>query len=502
MKKTFCIILLAVVLLMLLPMVASAATTTVKYIDENGVERSHECIIITSQDDFSFENHGWYTITGDVTIKNRIKNNAGAKESAAHLILPDGCTLHAKCGIENADKHALIIFGQSGGTGTLLADASSVDGNAGIGGYSFGKGGEITINGGTVIAKGGDSAAGIGGGDDENGGTVVINGGTVNATGGDCAAGIGGGYEGRGGTIVINGGAVTATGGSLAAGIGGGYNGNGGFVTINDGTVVAQGGKFGAGIGGEISVANLSINGGIVTIISGTNLSSGQRKKSVSVANFAIKDGLFVFAGFSEETVAPSDTEGVRDSYYAYIAPRTTYTVFHLWQKTDASGYEQHETELLYGCPGFKTEAKAKSYDALTSQSFEQKEITADGKTIVEIKYNREYKSITFDTHGICAAPERLVALYGAAVTVAPETLSAPGFTFKGWFEDIECTQKFTVPQTITMPSHDITLYAAWTAKLPLPETGDSTSLALLLTLLIAGVESILLISYKARKRR
>ena len=128
-------------------------------------------------------------------------------------------------------------------TGTLtLKDDKKDDKEAGIG---------------SLKATGGQYAAGIGnGGYYGNGGNrsgenITINGGTVTATGGDKGAGIGGGINGSGEDITINGGTVTADGGVNAAGIGGGERGNGEDITITDGTVNAAGGGSGAGIGGS-----------------------------------------------------------------------------------------------------------------------------------------------------------------------------------------------------------------------------------------------------------
>ena len=99
------------------------------------------------------------------------------------------------------------------------------DGGAGIGtgGSASDSEGTITINGGTLNARGGNGRAGIGGGCGDNAyaGRVVINGGKVTAKGGLRAAGIGAGY-GSHGDVIISGGIVEASGGSFSTtGIGG-----------------------------------------------------------------------------------------------------------------------------------------------------------------------------------------------------------------------------------------------------------------------------------------
>ena len=100
------------------------------------------------------------------------------------------------------------------------------------------------------------------GDEDGSGGNITVNGGTVTATGGEGGAGIGGGEGESGRNVTINGGTVTATGGKYGAGIGGCNYGSGGFITVNGGTVVAIAGANAQAIGhgaGNESSGNLFI---------------------------------------------------------------------------------------------------------------------------------------------------------------------------------------------------------------------------------------------------
>ena len=128
--------------------------------------------------------------------------------------------------------------------------------------------GTVTIDGGTVTAKGGSDSNSISAYSGEtsyssNGisGTVTISGGTVTATGGnvtvtndwenaiDSSGGTIYACSGIGGTVAISGGTVVATGGNVTGAIsnrsGNIYacNGIGGTVTISGGTVTATGGS-------------------------------------------------------------------------------------------------------------------------------------------------------------------------------------------------------------------------------------------------------------------
>ena len=131
--------------------------------------------------------------------------------------------------------------------------------------------GTLTVTGGKVYAYGDDRGAGIGGGWNTNGSNVTVSGGYVYAEGGKYAAGIGSGCEyitggeRHGGTLTVTGGYVEAHGGEDGAGIGGGEDADGGTVNISDGEVRAYGSYGGAGIGGGEDG-----NGGKVTITGGT----------------------------------------------------------------------------------------------------------------------------------------------------------------------------------------------------------------------------------------
>ncbi len=243
------------------------------------------------------EGGGVYVVTGEVTISDTIYLAGDVV-----LVLEDGCKLTCAGGIVVGGANLTITAPTKDGTGELhvttrdndaiaaigggnvyngyrdeqftgsitinggviSADASNA-GGAGIGGANnWGlcktyTPGIVTINNGSVCAKGGEGAAGIGGGAKEGGdGTgdihgikVRINGGTVEAHGGGNGAGIGGGYEGTVDEIAVQGGEkITAQGGDNGAGIGSGYSGYFNKISIEESTdVTAKGGVGGAGIG-------------------------------------------------------------------------------------------------------------------------------------------------------------------------------------------------------------------------------------------------------------
>jgi len=120
----------------------------------------------------------------------------------------------------------------------------------------------LTLVGNNFLISGNDRA----GLEAPSGSTLVIteeSTGALSATGGDRAAGIGGRWNSSGGNISINGGTIIADG---ASGIGGGWNGVGGNISITGGTVTAIGGNLGAGIG---SGSGSSLSGGSLSAITG-----------------------------------------------------------------------------------------------------------------------------------------------------------------------------------------------------------------------------------------
>jgi hypothetical protein len=216
------------------------------------------------------------TIAG-ITMTGRITLNGNADVT---LLLEGTSTIVGILVISTATATASITIDSAtvpGSSDGSLRATSTSNYIAGIGGQGTNvstgpnrNAGMITINGGTVTAKGGAYAAGIGGGNFGTGGTITINGGTVTVTGGTSAAGIGGGSIGAGGTMYISGGTVTVTGGDYGAGIGGGSGGAGGTINISGGTVAATGGIGGAGIGGGNTEGAFIGSGGNITITDGT----------------------------------------------------------------------------------------------------------------------------------------------------------------------------------------------------------------------------------------
>jgi hypothetical protein len=252
------------------------ASTTYEYLDyDNNTKklvkktRSNPSTITGSE---RYLRSGWYVISSNVLSKYRIEISG-----KVNIILCDKYIWKTLYGLNVESGNELIIYGQTGGTGQLEAKVSSKYESA-IGGGEKQSVGNITINGGKVLAHsyGGSYAAGIGAGCYGIGGKVTINGGFVDAFSSD-GAGIGGSVYGTCGTTIINGGEVIAE-SSQGAGIGGGPLKDGGSVSIYGGKVTAKSG-YGSGIGG----GSHSKENGTLKIGSGVTLYGGDSESSLKV---------------------------------------------------------------------------------------------------------------------------------------------------------------------------------------------------------------------------
>lgn len=197
---------------------------------------------------------GWYVATGITQISSRVTVSGDV-----HLILADDASLTIDGGINVPANSSLTVYGQTAGSGTLTANGGTADSDhmyeAVIGGNQGETAGAITINGGSIEAKG--SSAGyyhgaiVGGGSNGGGGTITLNGGSLTATGGSAGhyygAVVGGGDNGTGGSLQINGGTLTATGGNSSTYpstvIGHGDSGSDFTVSIAGGTVIVSQGE-------------------------------------------------------------------------------------------------------------------------------------------------------------------------------------------------------------------------------------------------------------------
>ena len=197
----------------------------------------------------------------------------------------------------------------------------------------FAQGGDVTINGGTLEAAGGNNAAWSMGINSRGVGTVTVNGGTLNAAGGDakytamqsCAVS----YGISGGEFTVNGGTVTVNGGDAYGNYPESLGVTVGQVAITAGTVNAEGGAATAKWGSATSCAisssgKIKISDGIVTAEGGnaTFVPETVHDLSDRASSFGIRSGhnIEISGGTLEATGGAADTEsyGINIQYNYY----------------------------------------------------------------------------------------------------------------------------------------------------------------------------------------
>lgn len=152
-------------------------------------------------------------------------------------------------------------------------------------------------------------------------------------------------------------------------------------------------------------------------------------------------------------------------------ASGTAYSVIHYKQQVSGSDYDEvtpHQT--LYGITNSLTNAVANSYTGFTAQSVTQETIAADGSTVVEIKYDRNTYTVTYDdgvTSETITVPSSETVRYGANVDVDFTTsVTRPGYTFAGWSDGTTTyTSGAGGTTSFTMGTLNVTLTAQWTAN-------------------------------------
>lgn len=144
-----------------------------------------------------------------------------------------------------------------------------------------------------------------------------------------------------------------------------------------------------------------------------------------------------------------------------YYPALVDVTVRHYWQNAEGENYTLHETENRQMPTGSDVGAGlAKTYPGFTALLYETTtKVAADGSTVVEIKYDRNYYLLNLNLDGGWGV-EPIYARYGAPVSLG--TPEKAGYTFNGWNPEFALT---------TMPAQDTTYTAQWKA----PDTANVT---------------------------
>ncbi len=143
-----------------------------------------------------------------------------------------------------------------------------------------------------------------------------------------------------------------------------------------------------------------------------------------------VDGGLLKFMGFK-----PTGNVTVN---VIYVAGNAKYTVNHYLQNLENDEYTLDKSVELTGSIDAYTQAVANKYEGFTASEITQTPIAADGTTVVDIKYTRNYYMVQFNSNGGVNGPEPVYAKYGTEYTI-PNGENAPtkqGYNFNGWWSD------------------------------------------------------------------
>lgn len=152
-----------------------------------------------------------------------------------------------------------------------------------------------------------------------------------------------------------------------------------------------------------------------------------------------------------------SVNENVEVTLY-YVAGTAKYTVYHYYQNLENDEYTlDPKTVELTGDIDAYTQAVANNKQGYHCKGVPQTTIAADGTTKVEIYYDRDYYTVTFDVNGGINGPEPIYAKYGT--TFEANAITEPtrkGFNFLGWSPALS--------DTVTITGN-VTYVAQWQAE-------------------------------------
>lgn len=153
-----------------------------------------------------------------------------------------------------------------------------------------------------------------------------------------------------------------------------------------------------------------------------------------------------------QETVQVNTSEA-KTYTVTYQPAEVEFTVKHYQQNVSNDEYTLADTETKKGYTESAVgDNLGKTYEGFTALLYDTTtKIAADGSTVVEIYYDRNYYLMNFDLDGGYGV-EPIYARFGAPISV--DTPTKPGYTFAGWDK--------TIPAT--MPAGKTTFTAKWTA--------------------------------------
>ena len=211
------------------------------------------------------------------------------------------------------------------------------------------------------------------------------------------------------------------------------------FETNGAGTVTSQTVKHGGKVGEPAALTKTGYNfkGWFVSTDGGTTLAD----TAFDFANTTITDDVALYAKWEIKTIS--------------------YTVRHFQQNLDNDNYTEYETVTLSGRFGEQTTAVAKTYTGFTAQTFSQKTIGDAEPIVIDIRYNRNIYTVTFDSKGGSIVANQSIK-YGKLIN-NPST-TKENYNFEGWFTSFDngTTLSATAFDFSSLIEGNVKLYAKW----------------------------------------
>jgi uncharacterized repeat protein (TIGR02543 family) len=139
---------------------------------------------------------------------------------------------------------------------------------------------------------------------------------------------------------------------------------------------------------------------------------------------------------------------------YAKWTPNmASYTVEHYKEGLDGM-YVLEERQTLSGMTNQATDAQVKSYAGFTHKAIQQKTIQADGNTVVQVYYERNHYTVTFQ-YGAEAGNRSVAVKYPVGAKIEWSSPAVSGYSFLRWDNVIPAV----------MPAQSLTFTAVWEAR-------------------------------------
>lgn len=147
-----------------------------------------------------------------------------------------------------------------------------------------------------------------------------------------------------------------------------------------------------------------------------------------------------------------------------YVAGQAQYTVKHYYQNLENDEYTFGREVELTGDIDAYTNAVADSKPGFVCLGVPQTTVAADGTTVVEIYYDREYYTVTFDVSGGINGPEPIYAKYGTKFNVSDiRKPTRAGYKFMGW-KDVSNADAEALSGEVEI-TENVTYTAQWVAE-------------------------------------